>query len=102
MYSHSLMTTTFPTSTSDPSVGSAFLPRILRGVAADGGPRRIRVGIIGATGYAGGELIRLLTRHPNVQIVGLAGRDRHDEPIGGHHPHLETTGLTVGTAATSS
>ena len=97
MYSHSLMTTTFPTSTSDPSVGSAFLPRILRGVAADGGPRRIRVGIIGATGYAGGELIRLLARHPNVQIVGLAGRDRHDEPIGGHHPHLETTGLTVGT-----
>ena len=35
-----------------------------------GGPRRIRVGIIGATGYVGGELIRLLARHPNVEIVG--------------------------------
>jgi len=91
------MTTTLPNSTSDPSVGAGFLARTLRGTPADGGLRRIRVGIIGATGYAGGELIRLLARHPNVEIVGLAGRDRHDEPIRGHHPHLETTSLTVGT-----
>lgn len=75
-----------------------ILPRSLRGAVPDGGPRRIRVGIIGATGYAGGELVRLLSRHPNVTIVGLAGRDRHDDPIGGHHPHLATTDLTVGTA----
>ncbi len=64
---------------------------------SDRGPRRIRVGIIGATGYVGAELIRLLSRHPNVDIVGLAGRDRHDDPIGGHHPHLAGTELTVGT-----
>ena len=76
---------------------SGMLPRSARGVPPDGGPRRIRVGIIGATGYAGGELIRLLARHPNVQIVGLAGRDREDEPIGGHHAHLASTELTVGT-----
>ena len=76
---------------------SGFVPRTSRGVPPDGGPRRLRVGIIGATGYAGGELIRLLSRHPNVQIVGLAGRDRVDEPIGGHHAHLATTELTVGT-----
>ena len=38
---------------------------------------RIRVGIIGATGYVGAELIRLLSRHPGVEIVGLQGRDRH-------------------------
>jgi N-acetyl-gamma-glutamyl-phosphate reductase len=66
-------------------------------VPADGGPRRIRVGIVGATGYVGAELIRLLSRHPNVEIVGLAGRDRKDEPIGGHHAHLSTTGLAVDT-----
>ena len=76
---------------------SGILPRSARGVPSDGGPRRIRVGIIGATGYAGGELVRLLSRHPDVQIVGLAGRDRHDEPIGDHHAHLATTELTVGT-----
>ena len=56
---------------------------------------RIRVGIIGATGYAGAELIRLLGRHPAVDIVGLQGRDRHDVPIGDIHAHLEGTNLAV-------
>ncbi len=56
---------------------------------------RIRVGIIGATGYVGAELIRLLSRHPRVTIVGLQGRDRHAEPIGSTHAHLAGTGLTV-------
>jgi N-acetyl-gamma-glutamyl-phosphate reductase len=74
---------------------TAALPRSDRGVGADGAPRRLRVGIIGATGYVGAELIRLLARHPNVDVVGLAGRDRHDDPIAGHHPHLATTGLAV-------
>jgi N-acetyl-gamma-glutamyl-phosphate reductase len=73
---------------------SGFVPRSERGVRPDG-ERRLRVGIIGATGYVGSELIRLLSRHPNVDIVGLAGRDRQDEPIGGHHPHLATTDLSV-------
>jgi N-acetyl-gamma-glutamyl-phosphate reductase len=76
---------------------SGFLPRSERGVRPDGGARKIRVGIIGATGYVGAELIRILSRHPNVDIVGLAGRDRQDEPIGGHHPHLAATDLTVTT-----
>ena len=76
---------------------SGFQSRSQRGVSPDGGPRKIRVGIIGATGYVGAELIRLLSRHPNVDIVGLAGRDRQDDPVGGHHPHLASTGLTVGT-----
>jgi N-acetyl-gamma-glutamyl-phosphate reductase len=75
----------------------AFVPRSQRGVSPDGAARRLRVGIIGATGYVGAELIRLLSRHPNVDIVGLAGRDRHDDPIGGHHAHLASTDLTVGT-----
>ena len=57
----------------------------------------IRVGIIGATGYVGAELIRLLSRHPAVEIVGLQGRDRH-EPVGVSHPHLSGTGLTVESA----
>jgi N-acetyl-gamma-glutamyl-phosphate reductase len=76
---------------------SGFVPRSERGVRPDGGARKIRVGIVGATGYVGAELIRLLSRHPNVDIVGLAGRDRHDDPIGDHHPHLAATDLTVAT-----
>jgi N-acetyl-gamma-glutamyl-phosphate reductase len=58
---------------------------------------RIRVGIVGATGYVGAELIRLLSRHPAVEIVGLQGRDRH-EAIGASHPHLSETGLSVESA----
>ena len=32
-------------------------------------PRKVRVGVAGATGYAGQELMALLSRHPNVDIV---------------------------------
>ena len=56
----------------------------------------IRVAIVGATGYVGAELVRLLSRHPAVRISGLVGRDRKDEPIESFHPHLVGTGLTVG------
>ena len=59
------------------------------------GTDNVRVGIIGATGYVGAELIRLLARHPNVDLVGLQGRDRDHDPISGSHPHLGTTGLEV-------
>jgi N-acetyl-gamma-glutamyl-phosphate reductase len=58
---------------------------------------RIRVAIVGATGYVGSELVRLLARHPNVVIVGLVGRERSHEQIELTHPHLATTGLTVDT-----
>ncbi|MBA3235999.1 MAG: N-acetyl-gamma-glutamyl-phosphate reductase [Chloroflexi bacterium] len=55
----------------------------------------MRVGIIGATGYVGGELVRILARHPNVELVGLVGRERDHDAIDGVHAHLVTTGLTV-------
>ena len=55
----------------------------------------VRVAIVGATGYVGSELIRLLALHPNVRIVGLVGRERHGDPIGGIHPHLATRDLLV-------
>lgn len=39
----------------------------------------VRVEIIGATGYAGGDLLRFLLRHPHVEIVSLTAADV-DEP----------------------
>ena len=68
--------------------------RMVRARSALATPR-IRVAIVGATGYVGAELVRLLTRHPDVQIVGLVGRGRSREPIGGTHIHLDRTGLHV-------
>lgn len=66
--------------------------RAARGPAGD---EPIRVAIVGATGYVGAELVRLLARHPNVEIAGLVGRDRTDEPIERIHAHLGVTGLRV-------
>jgi N-acetyl-gamma-glutamyl-phosphate reductase len=79
----------------DSPSATRFLPRNERGIDPAGGPRRIRVGIVGATGYVGAELVRLLARHPNVDLVGLSGRGRDHDPIGGIHAHLAGTGLTV-------
>ena len=61
--------------------------------ALDGDP--VRVAIVGATGYVGAELVRLLARHPNASIVGLVGRERQGDPLAGIHPHLATEGLRV-------
>jgi N-acetyl-gamma-glutamyl-phosphate reductase len=92
MYSQATMTVTDRVQSGQ---ANKILPRSGRGVAPDGGPRQLKVGIIGATGYVGGELVRILARHPNVELVGLVGRDRDHAPIGGIHPQLATTGLTV-------
>ena len=56
---------------------------------------QVQIGIIGASGYAGGELVRLLSRHPHVRIAGLQGRAREDEPVAASHPHLAQTGLRI-------
>ena len=57
----------------------------------------IRVGIIGAAGIAGGELVRLLERHPKVTIVGLQGRERDHEPLARSQPQLGRTGHHIET-----
>jgi N-acetyl-gamma-glutamyl-phosphate reductase len=47
-----------------------------------------KVAIVGATGYAGGELARLLLRHPGVRIVAAVARSHHGEPLRNALPHL--------------
>lgn len=50
--------------------------------------KKIRVGILGASGYTGAELIRLLINHPDVEIVLLTA-DRHaGKSISAVFPHL--------------
>ncbi len=62
-----------------------------------GGRASISVGIIGAAGIAGGELVRLLQRHPNVRVAGLQGRDRDHEPLSTSQPQLGRTGHHIET-----
>ncbi|MGI8658503.1 MAG: N-acetyl-gamma-glutamyl-phosphate reductase [Candidatus Limnocylindria bacterium] len=56
---------------------------------------RIRVAILGATGYVGAELVRVLSRHPAVTIVALAARNRENLPIGDPYPHLASSELRI-------
>src|SRR6201996_518314 len=48
----------------------------------------ITVAVAGASGYAGGELLRLLLGHPEVQIGELTAGDSAGSPLGAHHPNL--------------
>lgn len=49
---------------------------------------KLKVGILGASGYTGAELVRLLVRHPGVEIALLTA-DRHaGKPLGEVFPHL--------------
>jgi N-acetyl-gamma-glutamyl-phosphate reductase len=66
-----------------------------RGARALAGDGKVKIAIVGATGYVGAELIRLLALHPQVEIVGLVGRERKGDPIAHIHPHLATRNLHV-------
>jgi N-acetyl-gamma-glutamyl-phosphate reductase len=48
----------------------------------------VRVAVAGASGYAGGELLRLLLAHPEVEIGALTGSSNAGRPLGGLQPHL--------------
>lgn len=48
----------------------------------------VRVAVAGASGYAGGELLRLLLAHPEVEIGALTGGSNAGRPLGGLQPHL--------------
>jgi N-acetyl-gamma-glutamyl-phosphate reductase len=48
----------------------------------------IRVGIVGATGYTAFELIKLLLRHPHVEITQLTSRDTECPHVSQVHPAL--------------
>ena len=46
------------------------------------------VAVAGCTGYAGGELLRLLLQHPAVEIGALTGNSSVGDRLGVHQPHL--------------
>lgn len=55
--------------------------------------QRIKVAILGASGYTGAELLRLLPQHPYVEISVLTGDSQAGHPIGEVFPHLAQAGL---------
>jgi N-acetyl-gamma-glutamyl-phosphate reductase len=47
-----------------------------------------RVAVAGASGYAGGELLRLLAGHPDLELGPVAAESNAGRLIGEVHPHL--------------
>ncbi|MBH8555065.1 N-acetyl-gamma-glutamyl-phosphate reductase [Nostocaceae cyanobacterium CENA357] len=50
--------------------------------------RRVPVGIVGASGYGGVQLVRLLMEHPEVELVYLGGESSTGKSFGDLYPHL--------------
>jgi N-acetyl-gamma-glutamyl-phosphate reductase len=48
----------------------------------------VRVAVAGATGYAGGELLRLLLSHPEVDIGAVTAGGNAGSLLGVHQPQL--------------
>ncbi|MCL8027506.1 N-acetyl-gamma-glutamyl-phosphate reductase [Nocardioides bruguierae] len=49
---------------------------------------KVRAAVAGASGYAGGEVLRLLLAHPDVEIGALTGGSNAGQPLGALQPHL--------------
>jgi len=60
----------------------------------------IRVAVAGASGYAGGELLRLIAGHPEFELVAATAHSQAGTPVARVHPQL--TGLDLSLAATDA
>jgi len=49
---------------------------------------KIKVGIVGGTGYTGVELLRLLAIHPNVELAVITSRGEAGMPVADMFPSL--------------
>lgn len=49
----------------------------------------MKIGIIGATGYTGSELVRILTNHPAIEITMITSESRAGELFSDVHPFLQ-------------
>jgi N-acetyl-gamma-glutamyl-phosphate reductase len=50
----------------------------------------VRVAVAGASGYAGGELLRLVASHPEFDLTVVTGHSSAGETVGCLHPQLRT------------
>ena len=48
----------------------------------------IRTAILGASGFVGGELLRLCAGHPELRPVNLFGDSKAGQGVASVHPHL--------------
>src|SRR5919199_5386752 len=46
------------------------------------------IAVAGASGYAGGEVLRLALGHPGLSVGAVTAAGNAGSPLGDHHPHL--------------
>lgn len=56
----------------------------------------IRIAVAGASGYAGGELLRLIAGHPELDLVAATAHSQAGTPVAEVHPQLAGLDLTLG------
>ncbi|MDB6110976.1 MAG: argc: n-acetyl-gamma-glutamyl-phosphate reductase [Pedosphaera sp.] len=58
--------------------------------------KKVKVGIVGASGYSGEELVRLLLAHPHAELTAVTSRQYGGQTLAqvfprfGHHPHARS------------
>src|SRR5688572_4389256 len=57
----------------------------------ESGSSRIRVGIVGVSGYGGGEALRLCASHPSFEVVYVAGESSAGTPLVERFPGVPST-----------
>ncbi len=55
----------------------------------------VRIAIAGASGYAGGELLRLASAHPDFDVATVAAHRSAGQPVGSVHPNLRSVAHLV-------
>jgi N-acetyl-gamma-glutamyl-phosphate reductase len=61
---------------------------------------RMRIAVAGASGYVGGEVLRLALGHPEVEIGAVTAGESAGSPLGAHQPHLPSLADRVIAATT--
>ena len=54
---------------------------------------KLNIAVVGASGYTGEELIRLLIRHPKVNITCLTSRENAGKKVGSVYPKFSECAL---------
>lgn len=57
--------------------------------------KKIRTGIIGATGYTGSELVRILALHPEAEIYTITSESHKGKQLAEVHPYLRDINITL-------
>ncbi|KAJ1674611.1 hypothetical protein EV182_002923 [Spiromyces aspiralis] len=84
----------------------------LRGMVTDTSPttaggqqRSYRIGLIGARGYTGKELINIINNHPSLELAYVSSRELNGKPVSGYTKayldHVNLSPAEVGTLAKS-